>query len=275
MKTFKCHIWSFIVVILFAITAFGQVVFSPKDEVEKSVKSVPCPQNERMEGVRRLFKEAGAKDEEIVIEKFEKDKTANVVVRKKGETDETVIIGAHYDRTNLGCGVLDNWTGVTIISHIYKTVRPLSTKKSYIFVAFDREEEGLRGSNQMAKAMERPAIDKTCAMVNFDTFGMAAPMGLRNASSPKLIKLAERLAEGAKFKFVAVDIEGATTDSASFRDRKIPSIAIGGVGANWTQILHTSDDKVSKVNMDSVYMGYRFGLAYLAEIDATPCQDYR
>lgn len=275
MKILKYPILLFSLLLVSPVTGSGQVAFSPKEEVEASVRSVPCPQNDRLDGVRRLFKEAGATDEEIQVEKFDKDKISNVVVRKKGTTDETIVIGAHYDRTNMGCGVVDNWTGVTIVSHIYKTLRPLETTKSYVFVAFDREEEGLKGSRQMAKAMEKPAINQTCAMVNFDSFGMAAPMALKNASSPKLIRLATDLADESKFKFQAVEIEGASSDSVSFRDRKIPSITLSGLAGNWQQILHTSDDKIGKVNMDSVYMGYRFGLVYLANLDAAPCQAHR
>lgn len=275
MKIFKYPILVFSLLAIAPIALSGQIAISPKEEVEASVKSVPCPQNERLDGVRRLFKEAGATDDEVQIENFDKDKISNVVVRKKGTTDETIVIGAHYDRTNLGCGVVDNWTGVAIVSHIYKTLRPLVTRKSYVFVAFDREEDGLQGSRQMAKAMEKPAIEQTCAMVNFDSFGMAAPMALKNASSPKLLKLAGDLATESKFRFLAVDIEGASSDSASFRDRKIPAITLSGLAGNWQQVLHTSDDKLSKVNMDSVYMGYRFGLAYLAELDSLPCQDHR
>ncbi len=275
MRIVKYPILLFCLLLVSPSTGSGQVTFSPKEAVEASVKSVPCPHNERLDGVRRLFKEAGATDEEIQVEKFDKDKISNVVVRKKGTTDETIVIGAHYDRTNMGCGVVDNWTGVTIVSHIYKTLRPLETTKSYVFVAFDREEEGLKGSRQMAKAMEKPAINQTCAMVNFDSFGMAAPMALKNASSPKLIRLATDLADESKFKFQAVEIEGASSDSVSFRDRKIPSITLSGLAGNWQQILHTSDDKIGKVNMDSVYMGYRFGLVYLANLDAAPCQAHR
>lgn len=275
MKNFTHLTILFCLLFVYPVVGWGQVAFSSKEEVEASVKSVPCPQNERLAGVRRLFKEAGATDEEIQIEKFDKDKISNLVVKKKGTTDETVVIGAHYDRTNLGCGVVDNWTGVAIVSHIYKTLKPLVTNKSYVFVAFDREEEGLKGSREMAKKMEKPVVDQTCAMVNFDSFGMAAPMALKNASSPKLIKLATDLANESKFKFIAVDIEGASTDSASFRERKIPSISISGLAGNWQEILHTSNDKTGKVNMDSVYMGYRYGLVYLAKLDALPCQNHR
>ena len=275
MKILKFPVLLFCLLLVSPVAGSGQVTLSTKDQVEASVKGVPCPHDQRLEGVRRLFKDAGATDEEIQIEKFDKDKISNVVVRKKGTTDETVVIGAHYDRTNMGCGAVDNWTGVAIVSHIYKTLRPLVTKKSYVFVAFDREEDGLQGSRQMAKAMEKPAIDQTCAMVNFDSFGMAPPMALKNASSSKLIKLATDLGNESKFKFLAIDIEGANSDSTSFRDRKIPSITLSGLANKWEQILHTADDKINKVNMDSVYMGYRFGVVYLAKLEAAPCQDHR
>lgn len=255
--------------------AQSAITLSSKEDVAASVASVPCPQNERLEGVRRLFREAGAADDEIQIEKFDKDKIANVVVRKKGATDETIVVGAHYDRTNMGCGAVDNWTGVTILAHIYKTLRPLNTKKSYVFVAFDREEEGLRGSREMIKAWDKTAVEQACSMVNFDSFGQAAPMALKNASTPKMLKLADDLAETSKFKFVAVEIPGASSDSASFKDKKIPAITLSGLGGNWQEILHTAFDKVDKVNMDSVYMGYRYGLAYLSMLDAAGCKDFR
>lgn len=40
-------------------------------------------------------------------------------------------------------------------------------------------------------------------------------------------------------------------------------------------LLHTSDDQIEKVNMESVYIGYRFGLVYIAKLDALGCQEFR
>ena len=106
MKNFKYPVLLFCLLLVSPLAGSGQVTLSTKDQVEASVKSVPCPHDERLEGVRRLFKDAGASDEEIQVEKFDKDKISNVIVRKKGTTDETVVIGAHYDRTNSGCGAV-------------------------------------------------------------------------------------------------------------------------------------------------------------------------
>ncbi len=250
-------------------------IFIDKAVFDASIKNVPCESDARLDGVKKLFLAAGAAEADIRVEKLDKDKISNVVVEKKGETDETVVIGAHYDRTDSGCGVTDNWTGVAIIAHIYQTLRPLSTKKSYIFVAFDKEEIGLRGSSQMLKAMTQEQTDKICSMVNFDSFGQGQPMALKNASTSKMLKLAENLGKEARFKFQSVEIPGASSDSASFRDKKIPAITLSGLDGNWTNILHSSADNVSSVNIDSVYFGYRFGLMYLSKIDNGGCRDFR
>lgn len=249
--------------------------FSSKALFEESVRSVPCKIPERRDGVKRLFIDAGAKEDDVKFESFDKDKAANVVVRLAGKSAETIVIGAHYDRTATGCGVTDNWSGVTIIAHIYRSLRGLDTEKSYIFAAFDQEEEGLKGSREMVKKMTEAERGNVCSMVNFDSFGQGYPMTLRNASSPKLVKLAEEFAKGSKINFTAVTIEGASSDSASFVEKKIPAITLSGLSGNWQSILHSSSDQIEKVNMGSVYLGYRFGLVFVSKLDSLPCGEFR
>lgn len=271
---FSRSILVFFVGILPLLTQAQGLKLATKDEITAAVNAVPCKKEERIEGVKKLFREAGAGDADIIVEKFDKDKISNVVVRKKGDTDETVIVGAHYDRVESGCGAVDNWTGVVIMTHIYKAIAPLTTKKSYIFVAFDKEEAGLRGSSHMVKAMTPEQIAGTCSMLNFDSFGQAAPMSLRSVSSPKMLDLAKEIGDQGGLKFQDVEIPGASADSASFRDKKIAAITISGLAGNWQSILHTADDKPKNVNMDSVYLGYRFGLTFAAKIDAAGCKDF-
>lgn len=249
--------------------------FLPKSVVEQSIKSVPCKIPERRDGVKKLFLNAGAKEEDIKFETFDKDKAANVVVRLAGKSADTIVIGAHYDRTNTGCGVTDNWSGVAIIAHIYRYLREVETDKSYIFAAFDQEEEGLKGSREMVKKMAEADRANVCSMVNFDSFGMGYPMALRNASSPKLVKFAEEFAKGSNVKFQAVTIENASSDSASFVEKKIPAITLSGLTGNWQNVLHSANDQVERVNMDSVYLGYRFGLVFISKLDPLPCNQFR
>lgn len=246
---------------------------STQESVTESVKLVPCKSEERLEGVKNLFAKMGAKPEDITIEKFDKDKISNVVVTKKGKTDEKIIIGAHYDKTKEGCGAVDNWTGISIIAHLYSSLKQLETEKTYIFVAFDQEEPGLYGSEAMAKNIPKEDKQQYCSMVNFDSFGFSAPFVLSNTSSGKLADFTKKLAKENNFKMVEVVIEGADADSSSFKSRDIPSVTLSGLDNNWQKILHTNNDKIEKVNMSSVYFGYRFGLILLGNLDEKVCRE--
>lgn len=279
-KNFNLIIQTFSLLLLcLSAQTFGQTknvsIVSTQEAVAESVKLVPCKKEERLETVKKLFAQMGAKETEITLEKFDKDKISNVVVRKKGKTDETIVVGAHYDKTSDGCGAIDNWTGISIIAHIFKTVSQIDTEKSYIFVAFDQEEAGLLGSDEMVKAIPKENRRQYCAMVNFDSFGFAAPFSLQNASSSKMVSMARKLAEKNDFKFVDAAIVGADADSSSFKSRDIPSITFSGLDNKWKDYLHTKNDRLEKINMSSVYFGYRFGLLFIADLDATVCKEIR
>lgn len=253
----------------------ADTLISTENAVGESVKLVPCKKEERLEAVKKMFVQMGAVETDIAVEKFDKDKISNVVVKKKGKTDEIVVIGAHYDRTDDGCGAIDNWTGISIIAHIFKSIRQIETEKSYIFVAFDQEEKGLLGSDEMAKAIPKEDRRRYCAMINFDSFGFAVPMSLQNASSSKMFSVAKKLAKENKFDLPNVLIEGADSDSTSFKKRDIPAITLSGLNTNWKNYLHSKNDQLKEINMASVYLGYRFGLMFTAKIDSTVCSELR
>jgi Zn-dependent M28 family amino/carboxypeptidase len=273
--------YPFSLLFIFALSAqsFGQdtnSIVSTTEAVTETVKLAPCKNTERFETVKKLFVQMGAKEEAVTVEKFDKDKISNVVVKVKGKSDETIIVGAHYDDIGDGsCGAIDNWTGISIIAHIYKSLKQIETEKSYIFVAFDQEEKGLFGSAAMAKAIPKESREKYCAMVNFDSFGFSSPFVLANTSSSKVTKLAKDFAKENNFKMNDVVIEGADADSSSFKSRNIPAITFSGLDNKWQSYLHSKNDQFDKINMSSVYMGYRFGLLFMAKLDSIGCQETR
>jgi Zn-dependent M28 family amino/carboxypeptidase len=254
-------------------TQSANLVLSTQEEMTESVKLAPCQSKERLEAVKKLFVQMGAKEDEIALEKFNKDRIINVVLKKKGKSEEIIIIGAHYDKTDLGCGAIDNWTGISVVAHLYKTMHQLETEKSYVFVAFDQEEKGLFGSEEMAKAIPKESRSQYCAMINIDSFGFTAPFSMQNTSSPKMVSIAKTLAEENKIKFVDAPIENADADSSSFKSRRIPSITFSGLDNKWQTYLHSNNDKFEKINMGSVYLGYRFVLAFISKLEKANCTD--
>jgi Zn-dependent M28 family amino/carboxypeptidase len=243
-------------------------------DIKADVELVPCKSDERLEAVKKLFIEKGAAESDLVVEKF--DKVENLVITKKGTSRETVVIGAHYDKVDEGCGAIDNWTGIVILANLYGTIKDLTAAKTYKFVAFDKEEKGLVGSNATANAISETERGNYCSMVNIDSFGFSYPQVLDNASSSKMTDSAKALAKEMEIPFSEASLLGvADADSSSFKNIKVPAITFHGLSNDWRNYLHTSKDQLKNVNSTSVYVGYQFVLRYLMKIDAADCNSFR
>jgi Zn-dependent M28 family amino/carboxypeptidase len=256
-----------------AQTQQQKIDFSTPEQIKEEFKTVPCKDSERLNAVKALFEKMGAAPSDIAIEKIKG--VENLVIRKQGETDEKIVVGAHYDKVPDGCGALDNWTGIVAMAHIYKTLKNYPLKKTILFVAFGQEEKGLIGSHAMVNAIKKEDLTQYCAMINIDSLGLTAPQVLANLSSDQLEQLAVKLGKAMGVEISLITISGADADSSSFMGKKIPALTISGMSRNWSSILHTSNDKSANVNADSVYLGYRLALAMLASVSEASCGAYR
>ncbi len=266
-----------ILLIAFALTGFSQpppsVPLSTYKAIKTDVELVPCENKDRLEGVRKLFTEKGADESDVKIEDF--GHVENLVIENQGNGIGTVIIGAHYDQEGGGCGAIDNWTGIVVLANVYNTMRTMSTNKSYKFVAFGKEEQGLIGSKAMANAIPKDQRENYCAMVNLDSFGFSYPQFMPHISDQRLLKLGKEISMALKLPSGTAGIDRASSDSLPFIENKIPAISVHGLSNNWQSILHTKRDQVKNINHASVYYGYRFTLSFVIAIDAEPCDAFR
>jgi Zn-dependent M28 family amino/carboxypeptidase len=214
----------------------------------------------------------GARGEDVFSE--ERYGVGNVVVRKLGQSEGIIVVGAHYDKSLEGCGAIDNWTGIVAVAHIYRTLKDAPLRKTLIFVGFGREEQGLLGSKAMVKNIEKDAVGQYCAMVNIDSLGMTAPyvLGNFNISSRALANRLAEIATRMKMPFSKVTVPGIGADSVPFLEKKIPAVTISAMSDDWRKVLHTRHDQAAKVNSASVYLGYRLALALITELDSLPCE---
>lgn len=248
--------------------------FSTPEQMQEDIQAVPCKSNpERLTGVKSLFLKMGAPESDISVQKL--NSVENVILRKQGSTPELVVIGAHYDKVSHGCGAVDNWTGVVTIAHLYRTIKDMKLKKSVLFVAFGREEEGLIGSREMVRAIGKDELPQYCAMINIDSLGLGITQAETAISSKKLVARAEELAKRMQMPFQKGTIREGDTDSSSFLERKIPAIALHGLSNDWARILHSHEDRVSKVNAMSVFSGYRLALGLLGEVENSACDAFK
>jgi Iap family predicted aminopeptidase len=246
---------------------------STPEQIKEEFTTVPCDDKKRLDAVKALFEREGVPAAEVTIDQHKE--VENFVVTKKGESAEKIVLGAHYDKVAHGCGAVDNWTGVVTLAHLYRTLKDVQLKKTLIIVAFGKEEQGLVGSRAMTKAISKEQAIEYCAMVNIDSLGLAPPQVADNMSSKKLSNFTEELAKEMKMPFSRARIAGANSDSSSFVEKNIPAVTIHGMSNQWSSILHSGNDQVSKVNAMSVYLAYRLALALVARLDQAPCAAYK
>lgn len=261
------------------VSAFGytppdnSVVLSKPEDIKAEFRDVPCQDDKRAAGVKALFTKMGATDADIKSET--RDSVENIIVRKAGSSPETIIIGAHYDKVPEGCGVIDNWSGIIAMAHLYRSLRNVSTRKTILFVAFGRQEDKLIGSRSFVSNMSKEQVAQVCAMINLDSFGIGTPQAALNYSSKKLLELGTSTAKRMQMPFGQSAMERWEMDTVPFAAEKIPTIALHGLAGNYPGIVHTDNDKATKVESFNVYLGYRLALGIVIEMLNAPCDSWR
>jgi Iap family predicted aminopeptidase len=245
---------------------------STLEQTQEDLQKIPCQPKKRLNAVRDLFAKMGATSSDASVEKSGGAK--NYVVRREGTGPGVIVIGAHYDFVKEGCGAIDNWTGIVVVAHMYRTISHMKPAKTVLFVAFDQEERGRVGSRAMVLSLLKTGKSNYCAMLNFDSFGMGKPFAIQGESSLKLVHLGVELADGMQVPFSQKEISGFS-DALSFQKQGIPAITLSGLSDGWAGILHTYKDQQNAIDTASVFVGYRLGVSMWSSIDAAPCDSYR
>jgi hypothetical protein len=122
----------------------------------------------------------------------------NVVAELPGTTrpDEIYIVGAHFDSVN-NPGADDNASGTAAVIELARLISQWESEATIRFIAFDREEQGLIGSE--AYAIEHSLDDirgmVSADMIAYQSTGYAARVYGRTASNSVKQPLAAAVAE--------------------------------------------------------------------------------
>jgi Zn-dependent M28 family amino/carboxypeptidase len=187
-----------------------------------------------------------------------------------GSSDKIIIVGAHFDRVSEGDGVVDNWSGASLLPSLYQAVKIEPRRHTYIFIGFTDEEKGLVGSRFYVRQMTKEQVAATDAMVNMDTLGLASSEVRATHSDKRLTSALADIARLLKIPVSGVNVDKiGTSDAESFAQRKVPRITIHSLTQETFNagILHTSKDKLSALRLDDYYQTYRLLAAYIAYLD--------
>lgn len=139
-----------------------------------------------------------------------------------------LLIGAHYDRVDVGHGATDNASGVAAVLELGRALqaRPLASHRVQL-VFWDLEEHGLLGSRAW---VETPGRERPALYVNFDVFGwgdtlwMMAPDG-----EAPLVKALRQASAAHGVGFVAGE-RYPPTDHQAFLRAGWPAVSFSRVG---------------------------------------------
>jgi Zn-dependent M28 family amino/carboxypeptidase len=102
----------------------------------------------------------------------EEKSSQNLIAELKGESDNVILIGAHYDSTGeeLGSeGATDNGAGVAALLAVAEALKGQTLPYTVRFAFFGAEENGLNGAKAYVASLDEAAIARLLAMVNYDT----------------------------------------------------------------------------------------------------------
>ncbi len=110
----------------------------------------------------------------------------NLRVRIQGKTDETVLVGGHFDSWEKGQGAIDNGLGVAQLLALARVLRDADLERTVELVWYNGEEQGLWGS-RYAVAEGADAKNPPAVMLNLDMVGV--PIGVNAMGHDELVPL--------------------------------------------------------------------------------------
>lgn len=197
----------------------------------------------------------------------ERRNVPNVAAYLPGETDEYIILGAHYDHLGMGeqssmapdlagkaihYGADDNASGTAGLLELaaWFAGRP-KARRGVLFLAFSGEELGLIGSNYYVNNPLLP-LDKAAAMINMDMIGRIKDGRIfvgGTGTGDSLKATLDEARKGSKLNFDLSEQGGyGSSDHFSFTTKQVPVLFFfSGLHSDY----HKPSDTWEKINHES------------------------
>jgi putative aminopeptidase FrvX len=240
--------------------------------VEDRLKQYTGDNGAREATLKKMFESAGCTGDHLTEQPVKHSKNPNVVCMLPATSvtadSSVIVVGAHFDRVEVGQGVVDNWSGASLLPSLFESLRDTKPRHTFVFIGFTDEEKGLVGSAFYVKELSKEQKHSIHAMINMDTLGVGFTRIWASHGDSHLARLLLILAESLHSEAAVMNVDGVgSADSESFRQAGIPSLTIHSVTRETWPILHTSRDKIEQIHLDEYYQTYSLIAAYLAYLD--------
>jgi len=256
--------------LLFDTPASAQQVFVqavPSEVIAERLRLAASRNSERKEILMQQFASAGCT--ELVEQPVKSSKQGNIICTLPGTGDGIILVGAHFDTAN-SLGVVDNWSGASLLPSLYEGLAGRQRKHTFVFVGFTDEEIGLRGSESYVKQTSAEQRARMRAMVNIDCIGMTSTKVWVQRADKRLLNALSQVASSLKLPVAGVNVgKVGDTDSLAFASKRIPVIDIHSITQQNYERLHEGRDTRDTIRMDDYYNTYKLISVYLGYLDIT------
>ena len=219
----------------------------------------------RQETVRTLFEEAGCRTEEQRVSR----NSSNVICRLPGDSDSTIVVGAHFDFADEGQGIVDDWSGTALLPSLFEAIKIAPRKHTFIFVAFAEEETGLNGSSRYVKELNKEQRSSLRAFVNLECLGLGRTNVWLHRATPDLVTKLMEVANATHMDVRGVNVDSVgDDDSHPFVSAHMPVITLHSVTQETLPVLHSAKDTIAAIHIDDYDSTYRLAAYYLAYLDS-------
>jgi hypothetical protein len=216
--------------------------------------------------LRRWFETSGC--DRLVEQAVSTGHPPNLVCTLTGKSASSIVVGGHTDHVKKGLGVVDDWSGASMLPALCETFRFRTLKHTFLFVGFTEEEKGLIGSRFFVHHLQEGERRRIPAMVNLECLGLAPPEVWSDHADPRLLAELTDVARMLRIQIQGVNVEDVGRDDAeSFRKAGIPTVTIHSLTRNTLHIMHSPEDTFAAIQLSDYDESYMLVAAYLARLD--------
>ncbi len=244
-----------------------RLMTSKEEVIAERLHSAPKKNKERAQKIEELFRQAHCP--QLELQKVSGSGQPNVICTVKGQSDSVIVVGAHFDKVDEGEGIVDNWSGASLLPSLLESVTADPRQHTYAFIAFTGEEEGMVGSQYYLKKLPKEQLAKIRGMVNMDTLGLGPTEVWASHSDKEMLDPLARIASAMKLPIKVMNVEAVgSSDSESFAAKKIPRTTLHSLTSETLPILHSYRDTAKEMRMSDYYQSCRLIAAYVVYLDS-------
>lgn len=177
------------------------------------------------------------------------------------------MIGGHFDFASEGKGIVDDWSGASLLPSLFHALKARPRQHTYVFVAFAGEERGLLGSERYVKGLgDQKSMIR--AFINLECLGLSPVKVCASRSDRVLLSRLVEVARTTQSPLEGVNVDQVgEDDTRSFMAAKIPVLTIHSVTQATWPILHSPRDRLDAIHLNEYYDAYKLTAFYLAYLD--------